>query len=245
MRYLYIVFCFFIGSFFFPIVSSGEDTDTQPGDLLVLKESFIRPEAPTANEKVEIKLIVKNVSQADKTVAGRLFVDSVATDESTLFVPSGGEGDFLLYFKPQSPKEYEVSVGLYEVIEDVYREIPGKFWKTDLLVGEEVIHGIILKIVGSIDLSPPFPDSGDNVEIVVEVENIGDEEARDVSIYFYEDGFSFDRTVFDIHAGDSAYVTAIWTADKGDSYIEVVVDPGGEVTSGGMNIRSARWITIR
>ncbi len=245
MRYLCLIFCLLIGILFLPAILYSEETDIYASDLLLIKESFIRPQTPTAGEKVEIKLIFKNISPEDKNVTGRLFVDGIAADESTTFVPSGGEGDFLLYFKPQSPKEYKLSVKLYEVMGDVSPEIPGEFWQTDLLVGKEIIRGVLLKIVGGLDLSPPFPDPGDDVEIGVEVDNLGNEEARGVSIYFYEDGFSFDRTVVDIHAGDSAYVTTLWTADQGDSYIEVVVDPGGEVTGGGMNIRSGRWITAR
>ena len=244
MRYLHLTICIFIVGFFISAISHGEETDTDPSDFFV-KESFIRPEAPTANEKVEIKLIFENISPEDKNVTGRLFVDNIATDESSVFVPSGGEGDFLLYFKPQSPKEYKLLVKLYEVEGDESHEIPGELWQTDLLVEKEIIRGVVLKIVGGLDLYPPFPDLGDDMEIGIEVENLGNEEARGVSVYFYEDGFSFERVVVDIHAGDSAYVTTLWTADEGDSYIEVIVDPGGEVTGGGMNIWSGRWITVR
>lgn len=245
MRCLYLIFCLLIGILFLPTILQGEVTDTHSNDFFLLKESFIRPQAPTATEKVEIKLIFENISPEDKNVTGRLFVDDIAVDESTAFVPSGGEGDFLLYFKPQSPKVYKVLVKLYETEGDESHEIPGEFWQTDLSVGKEIVRGVVLKIVGGLDLYPPFPEPGDDVEIGIEVENLGNEEARGVSAYFYEDGFSFDRIVVDIHAGDSAYVTTLWTADEGDSYIEVVVDPGGEVTGGGMNIRSGRWITVR
>jgi hypothetical protein len=63
-------------------------------------------------------------------------------------------------------------------------------------------------------------------------------------MYYYEDGHAFERIVEDIPAHDTVEVTTIWTADDGESYLELVVDPKGEYTGRKTRYKVGRWIDV-
>lgn len=92
---------------------------------------------------------------------------------------------------------------------------------------------------------PLLPEEGDDVLIGILVSNRGASNARDVAIYFYEDEVRFEKETVDIRAGDTVYVEAYWTADSGDSYLSVVVDPAGDYAAGGKSKRTGAWVTVR
>jgi len=111
--------------------------------------------------------------------------------------------------------------------------------------GQDDSRGVTLEIIGTLDLYPLLPEEGDKVDIGVLVANRGVNDARDVSVYFYEDSVYFDKTTIDIRAGDTAYVETTWTADSGDSLISIAVDPAAEYHGDKDNISTSTWITVR
>ena len=96
-----------------------------------------------------------------------------------------------------------------------------------------------------LNLHPPLPDAGEIVQVGFLVENYGKKDARDVSIYFYEDDIYFEKSTVDITAGDTVYVEAYWTADSGDSYISVAVDPAAYFTEDKTDNSTSVWMTVR
>jgi hypothetical protein len=104
---------------------------------------------------------------------------------------------------------------------------------------------IDLGIVGMLSLHPLLPDVGDDVQIGVLVENRGSRDARDVSVYFYEDDVHFEKETVDIKAGDTVYVESLWTADSGDSYLSVMVDPAGDFKEDKRDNSVGIWVTVR
>jgi hypothetical protein len=111
--------------------------------------------------------------------------------------------------------------------------------------GEKGARDVDLRVAGMLDVQPPLPDPGDDVEITVWVENRGKDDALDVLVYFYEDGRSFDREVVDVGAGDTIDIRVPWTADEGDHYLSVTVDPGGEYDDERGDNRAGAWVTVR
>jgi len=111
--------------------------------------------------------------------------------------------------------------------------------------GQEGGPEVNLRIVGMLNLHPPLPDEGDVVQVGILVENYGKKDARDVSVYFYEDDIYFEKNTVDITAGDTVYVEAYWTADSGDSYISVRVDPAADFTEDKTDNSTSVWMTVR
>jgi hypothetical protein len=101
-----------------------------------------------------------------------------------------------------------------------------------------------LGIIGPLSLYPVLPEEDDDVVIGVLVGNSGQKDARDVLVYFYEDSVYFEKVLIDIRAGDTAYVEANWTADSGDSYISVVVDPDHEYDKDVHDNSAGAWVTV-
>ncbi len=114
-----------------------------------------------------------------------------------------------------------------------------------LIFGQDNAPDVVLKLVGVLDLSPPLPEEGEDVQVGMLVENSGTRDARDVPVYFYEDGVYFDKVVIDIRAGDTVYVEAYWTADPGDSYLSVTVDPAGGYDTERNENSTGTWVTVR
>jgi hypothetical protein len=111
--------------------------------------------------------------------------------------------------------------------------------------GQDTVTGVDLSIVGGLDLSPPLPDEGQDIELGVLVQNTGTKDAWDVPIYFYEDGVYFDKESVDIRAGDTVFVTTYWTADYGDSYLSVAVDPTRKLDDDKGDNRVGAWVNVR
>ena len=111
--------------------------------------------------------------------------------------------------------------------------------------GVDDAPGVELRVAGMLDIHPPLPGPDEEVEIGVWVENRGDEDASDVLVYFYEDGRSFDREVVDVRAKDMFYIEVSWTADEGDHYLSVAVDPGGEYDEDKGDNRTGTWVMVR
>jgi hypothetical protein len=102
-----------------------------------------------------------------------------------------------------------------------------------------------LGIVGTLSLHPLLPNEGDDVQIGVLVENRGLRDAQDVSVYFYEDDVHFEKETVDIRAGDTIYVESLWTADSGNSYLSVTVDPAGDFKEDKSDNSVGIWVTVR
>jgi hypothetical protein len=111
--------------------------------------------------------------------------------------------------------------------------------------GQDGSLNVDLRIVGMLNLDPPLTEEGDYVQIGILVENHGAKDARDVPVYFYEDGVYFEKETVDIMAGDTVYVETFWTADSGDSYISVTVDPSGDFEEDKGDNVTGLWMTVR
>jgi hypothetical protein len=111
--------------------------------------------------------------------------------------------------------------------------------------GQDGSVDVDLRIVGMLNLHPALPEEGEVVQIGILVENHGVKDARDVSVYFYEDDIYFERESVDIRAGDTVYVEAFWSADSGDSYISAIIDPAGDFKEDKRDNSTGIWMTVR
>lgn len=219
-----------------PVGASGSDID-----VVEIEEVLIRPEIIIVGDRVEIELILKNPSKDIVNLIGKLLVDDTVADKVDAFIPINGVGNLVFSITFKNPNRYDVSCLISVEGSEASREI----WRETLNVTPYIKRGVELNIRGGIYLDPAFPEPGDDVEISVTVENLGDEDASDVSIYFYEDGFPFEREVVDISAGDSVYVMMMWPAEEGDTFLEVKVDPEGQFKDDKMNNRASEWVKVR
>jgi hypothetical protein len=117
--------------------------------------------------------------------------------------------------------------------------------ETAAVSGENGADGVDLRTSGRLEINPPFPDPGDEVEVGIWVENRGTVDADDVSVYFYADGLSFDREVTDVRKGDSVFIRTMWTAESGETFLSVVIDPGKEYHDDRHDNEAKTWVIVR
>ena len=222
------------------LISNTVFADDNSLDNLSVGDSFIRPDRVVPHEEVEIKLMVANrgntpvacmesISVNGEEIERRELSLSAQWETSTLFyIVFPREGDFLL---------------TYDVI-----SLDGSerrtLWHGEMHTDEATVTGVFLTISGRLGISPPFPEEGEDVELSVTVENRGDVSADSVTMYFYEDGHAFERIVEDIPPHDAVEVTTFWTADEGESYLELIVDPKGEYNGRKNRYKVGRWIDV-
>ena len=213
-------------------------------EKIVLKESFVRPDVILAGERVELKFILKNEFGVDVGLIGRLIVDGKEVSGNEISIESGKEGALILNYNFSKKGLYKVSV-LIDLIDEKEKGVQNKIWDDEVIVKEREIVGIELKIVGGISFYPPFPKPDEDVELTIEIKNVGSKEANDVVVMFYADGSYLEREIVDIDAGESITVMVVWQADKGEKLIRVVVDPKGEFGDYRYDNNKERWITVR
>lgn len=217
----------------------------QTGDI-VLVGGYIRPETALAGERVEFKFILKNESNVDLRVSGRLTLDGADASETEITIEGGEEGDLLLYHVFESAGLHPAELSIAPVISpEGKRGDYRKIWDGGVTVKEREVLGVELKIVKGISIYPPLPKPNEEVELSVEVKNTGNEDAKDVMVVFYIDGANLDREIVDIDAGESVTVMFVWDAVSGERLIRAVVDPKGNYGDNHFNKVSERWITVR
>lgn len=231
--------------FFVAVVSSSMtcriDALSFQSESIVLVEEHFRPETVIVEERVELKFILKNESATDTVLVGRLIVDGKDISEKEITVGGGQEGDLLFHCIFEKEGLYKVSVSIAEKGKGADKKI----WEREVTVEEREIVGVELKIVGGISFYPSFPKSDEEVELNVEIKNIGNKDAKDVDVFFYVDTTQIDREIVDINAGESVTVMVVWDAVKGERLIRIVVDPKGEFGDYRFDNIRERWMTIR
>jgi hypothetical protein len=210
-------------------------------DDITVGDSFIRPEPIVPSENVEVKLIVKNEGNTQITCMESISVNGTEIERRELSLSPHWETSTLFYIIFPEGGEYTLT---YDVISLDGAE-RRTLWEKAIGADDTApTSGVYLTIRGRIDMSPPFPDEGEDVELTVIVENRGDERADAVTMYYYEDGHAFDRIVEDIPPRDSVEVTTMWTADGGESYLELIVDPRGEYAGRKVRYKVGRWVDV-
>ena len=213
---------------------------------VVLVSGYTRPEAALTGERVELKLILKNESDVDLRLAGRLTVDGGDASEKEITIEGGEEGDLLFYHVFESAGLHRAEVSIAPIISpEGKRGAYRKIWDGGISVKERGISGVELKIIRGISVFPPLPRPDEEVELTVEIKNLGNEDARDVMVIFYIDGSNLEREMVDIDAGESVTVMVVWEAVSGERLIRVVVDPKGEFGDYRFDNIKERWITVR
>jgi len=215
-------------------------------DDVVLVKGYIRPEAALTGERVEFKFILKNESDAYLRLAGRLTVDGRDAAEKEIAIEGGEEGDLLLYHVFESAGLHRAEVSIAPVVspegkKGAYRKI----WDGEMSVKKREIIGVELKIIGGISVYPPLPKPDEEVELTVEIKNVGNKDAKDVVVIFYVDGSNLEREMVDIDAGESVTVMVVWESVSGERLVRVVVDPKGEFGDYRFDNIRERWITVR
>jgi len=241
--YTKIVTVFLISFFASTLFYNANAEPTQIENINVV-EAYVRPDVISAGERVELKFILKNKSVADVGLVGRLIVDGKNVSEKEITIESGKEGDIIFHYSFTKKGLYKASV-LIGLMDEKEKYVQRKIWSDEVVVKKREIVGIKLKIVGGITIYPPLPKPDEDVELAVEIKNIGNKQANDVVIIFYADGSHIDREIVDIDAGESITVMVVWQAVKGEKLIRVVVDPKREFNHYRYDNTKERWITVR
>ena len=87
-------------------------------------------------------------------------------------------------------------------------------------------QGLDLEFVGSrIDLQNPMPRNGEEVEVIVIVRNRGNQDAKRVPVFFYDNLRVFSTEEIDLEPGGQRRLSARWRATMGNHVISAVLDP--------------------
>ena len=226
-----------IAAFLLSTAAIAEDTVL---DNLSVGDSFIRPESVVPHEEVEVKLIVSNRDSKPITCMESISVNGEEIERRELTLSAQWETSTLFYIFIPQEGEYLLTYDVISPDGSVRRTL----WEGEIQIETAPVTGVLLTISGRLGVSPPFPEEGEDVELSVIVENRGDERADSVTMYYYEDGHAFDRFVEDIPPHDAVEVTTYWTADEGESYLELVVDPKGEYSGRKVRYKVGRWIDV-
>jgi hypothetical protein len=91
---------------------------------------------------------------------------------------------------------------------------------------EKLLGGISLEFAGGrIDLRNPVPRNGEEVEVVVVVRNLGNQDAKRVPVFFYDNLRVFSTEEIDLEPGGQRRLSTRWRATTGNHAISAVLDP--------------------
>lgn len=91
---------------------------------------------------------------------------------------------------------------------------------------EKRLGGIHLEFAGGrIDLRNPVPRNGEEVEVVVVVRNLGNQDAKRVPVFFYDNLRVFATEEIDLEPGGQRRLSARWRATTGHHAVSAVLDP--------------------
>jgi subtilase family serine protease len=83
-----------------------------------------------------------------------------------------------------------------------------------------------LEFVGNrIELQNPLPRNGEEVEVMVIVRNRGNQDAKRVPVFFYDNLRVFSTEEIDLGPGGQRRLSVRWRATTGNHVISVVLDP--------------------
>jgi hypothetical protein len=76
-----------------------------------------------------------------------------------------------------------------------------------------------------IELQNPLPRNGEEVEVIVIVRNRGNQDARRIPVFFYDNLRVFSTEEIDLEPGGQRRLTARWRATSGSHTLSVIIDP--------------------
>jgi len=77
-----------------------------------------------------------------------------------------------------------------------------------------------------IELQNPMPRTGEDVQVMVIVINQGNQDAKRVPVFFYDNLRVFSTEEIDLEPGGQRRLSARWRATAGNHVISVTLDPG-------------------
>jgi hypothetical protein len=91
---------------------------------------------------------------------------------------------------------------------------------------QKLLEGINLEFAGGrINLQNPMPRNGEEVEVAVIVRNLGNQDAKRVPVFFYDNLRVFSTEEIDLEPGGQRRLSARWRATPGNHAISVIIDP--------------------
>jgi hypothetical protein len=90
----------------------------------------------------------------------------------------------------------------------------------------KLLEGPNLEFAGNrIELRNPMPRNGEEVEVVVIVRNRGNQDAKRIPVFFYDNLRVFSTDEINLESGGQQRLSARWRATTGNHSISVVLDP--------------------
>jgi len=74
-------------------------------------------------------------------------------------------------------------------------------------------------------LRNPTPQNGEEIEVTVTVQNQGDQIAKKIPVFFYDNLKVFSTEEIDLEPGGQRKLSARWKATSGNHLISVTIDP--------------------
>lgn len=91
---------------------------------------------------------------------------------------------------------------------------------------QRLVEGLDLEFLGGrIELRNPMPRNGDEVEVAVIVGNRGNQHAKRIPVFFYDNLRVFSTEEIDLEPGGQRRLSARWRVTTGNHTISVVLDP--------------------
>jgi hypothetical protein len=88
------------------------------------------------------------------------------------------------------------------------------------------LEGLDLELVGGrLEIQNPMPRNREEVEVMVIVRNRGNQDAKRVPVFFYDNLRVFSTEEIDLEPGGQWRLSARWRATMGNHIISVVLDP--------------------
>ncbi len=88
------------------------------------------------------------------------------------------------------------------------------------------LEGLDLELVGGrLEIQNPMPRNGEEVEVMVIVRNRGDQDAKRVPVFFYDNLRVFSTEEIDLEPGGQRRLSARWRATMGNHILSVALDP--------------------
>ena len=89
------------------------------------------------------------------------------------------------------------------------------------------LEGLDLELVGGrLEIQNPMPRNGEEVEVMVIVRNRGNQDAKRVPVFFYDNLRVFSTEEIDLEPGGQRRLSARWRATMGKTHIlSVALDP--------------------
>jgi len=96
----------------------------------------------------------------------------------------------------------------------------------ETILPQKLLEGIDLEFAGGrIELQNPLPRNGEEVEVMVIVRNRGNQVAKRVPVFFYDNLRVFSTEEIDLEPGGQRRLSIRWRATTGNHVISVVLDP--------------------